>query len=185
MDADGCFDCDFPESHCFGLGAPLGGILIDRLGPKRIMLLGLSLNTFGLICLYFMNALWQFQIAWGIIVGIGTGLVTNVLGATVAMRWFNQHRGLVLGIFGAASAAVQTVFLPALLGIVSNYGWQAVIMTLAIVAAGALLPVFIFMRNQPQDIGLEPLGEVTAVGLQTDNRRTSLSEALKTRDFWQ
>jgi MFS family permease len=168
----------------FGFGAPLGGSLINRLGPKRIMLLGLSLNTFGLICLYFMNSLWQFHLAWGIIIGIGTGLVTNVLGATVAMRWFNQHRGLVLGIFGAASAAVQTVFLPAMLGIVSNFGWQAVIMTLAVIAGGALIPLFILMRNQPQDMGIEAYGEATAASIQTDKRTTSVKEALKTRDFW-
>jgi sugar phosphate permease len=167
----------------FGLGAPLGGSLIDRLGPKRIMLLGLALNTLGLIFLYFMNALWQFHMIWGIVIGIGTGLVTNVLGATVALRWFNRHRGIVLGIFGAASAAVQTLFLPALIGIVTAFSWQAVILTLAIAAGGALIPIFIFMRNQPQDIGLEPVGEATA-SIQTDNRRTSLSDALKTRDFW-
>jgi MFS family permease len=168
----------------FGLGAPLGGSLIDRLGPKRIMLLGLALNTFGLICLYFMNALWQFHIVWGIVIGIGTGLVTNVLGATVAMRWFNRHRGIVLGVFGAASAAVQTVFLPTLIGIVTSFGWQAVIVTLATIAGLALIPILIFMRNQPQDMGLEPVGDATAASIQTDSRRSSLSDALKTRDFW-
>ena len=168
----------------FGLGAPLGGSLIDRLGPKRIMLLGLSLNTFGLICLQFVTALWQFHIFWGLVIGVGTGLVTNVLGATVALRWFNQYRGLVLGIFGAASAAVQTFIFPALIGIAAAYNWQAVLFTLAVCAGTALIPILIFMRNQPQDIGLSAVGEATVLSVQTDSRRTSLADAVKTRDFW-
>jgi sugar phosphate permease len=137
----------------FGFGAPLGGMLVDRLGPRRIMLTGLGLNTFGLICLLLVEQLWQFHIFWGLIIGVGTGMVTNVLGATVALRWFNQHRGIVVGIFGAASAAVQILFIPALIGIVSVYGWRAVIMTLALCAGSILIPITIFMRNKPEDMG--------------------------------
>src|SRR5688500_2962717 len=143
----------------FGLGAPLGGSLVDRLGPKRIMLLGLAMDATGLFFLQYINQLWQFHILWGLLIAGGTGRVANVPGATVALRWFNQHRGLVVGIFGAASAAVQTVFLPALIQIAAVYDWRAVILTLAICAGGVLIPVFILMRNQPQDIGLEPVGE--------------------------
>jgi sugar phosphate permease len=168
----------------FGFGAPLGGMLVDRLGPRRIMLTGLGLNTFGLICLLLVEQLWQFHIFWGLIIGVGTGMVTNVLGATVALRWFNQHRGIVVGIFGAASAAVQILFIPALIGIVSVYGWRAVIMTLALCAGSILIPITLLMRNKPEDMGLTPVGEATAASSNVDNRRTTLGEAIRTRDFW-
>jgi len=168
----------------FGFGAPIGGTLVDRFGPRRIMLAGLTLIGLGLAPLLALRELWQLHILWGLVVGVGTGMVTNVLGATVALRWFNQYRGVVVGIFGAASAAGQLIFVPALIALVTTAGWQSVIGLMAVIAAATLIPVVIFMRNRPQDMGLEPVGEATTVSAATDSRVTTLREAIKTRDFW-
>ncbi|MBZ0284538.1 MAG: MFS transporter [Anaerolineae bacterium] len=168
----------------FGFGAPLGGTLVDRFGPRRIMLTGLTLIALGLAPLLALQDLWQLHLLWGLVVGVGTGMVTNVLGATVALRWFNQYRGMVVGIFGAASAAGQLIFVPALIALVTTAGWQSVIALMAFIAAATLIPVVIFMRNRPQDMGLEAVGKATTVSAATDARVTTLREAIKTRDFW-
>ncbi len=168
----------------FGFGAPLGGTLVDRFGPRRIMLTGLTLIALGLAPLLTLQDLWQLHLLWGLVVGVGTGMVTNVLGATVALRWFNQYRGMVVGIFGAASAAGQLIFVPALIALVTTAGWQSVIALMAVIAAATLIPVVIFMRNRPQDMGLEAVGVATTVSAATDSRVTTLREAIKTRDFW-
>jgi hypothetical protein len=65
----------------------------------------------------------------GVVVGIGTGAVTNVLGATIALRWFRTHRGLVVGAFAAASSAGQLVFVSLLAWIVLSDGWRSAIGT--------------------------------------------------------
>ena len=49
----------------FGLGAPLSGGLIDRFGPKRVMLGGLVLIVGGLVPLALMTELWQLHLFWG------------------------------------------------------------------------------------------------------------------------
>ena len=59
-----------------------------------------------------MTQVWQLIVLWGIVVGIGTGLTAMVLAATVATRWFNHRRGLVMGLFAASNATGQLVFLP-------------------------------------------------------------------------
>ena len=59
-----------------------------------------------------MTQVWQLVLLWGIVVGVGTGLTAMVLAVTVATRWFNVHRGLVMGIFAASNATGQLVFLP-------------------------------------------------------------------------
>lgn len=168
----------------FGFGAPIGGTLVDRFGPRRVMLAGLAVIAVGLVPLINMTALWQLHIFWGLVVGVGTGMVTNVLGATVALRWFNKYRGLVVGIFGAASAAGQLIFVPALIALVTQSGWQPVLAVMALAAGLALIPVLIFMRNRPEDVNTQPLGEATAQTTSTDSRVTTLREAVRTRDFW-
>ncbi len=168
----------------FGFGAPLGGSLIDRFGPRRLMLGGLVLIALGLILLTRLTDLWQLHVLWGIVVGIGTGAVSGTLGATVALRWFNRHRGLVVGIFGAAAAAGQLIFVPPLIGIASAFGWHAVILALAGAVLAALVPALLLMRDRPQDMGLEPVGEATKATAAVDARLTPLRQAIRTRDFW-
>src|SRR5262249_15584812 len=96
---------------------------------------------------------------------------------------FNQYRGIILGVFGAASAAGQLIFVPALIGLVNTGGWRSVIAVLGTAAAVVLIPVLLFMRNRPEDIGLTALGAPAAAG-NVDERKTPMREAIKTRDFW-
>jgi len=168
----------------FGFGAPLGGMVMDRFGPRRVMLAGLTLITVGLAAMTQMTELWHFHLWWGVLVGIGTGAISGTLGATVASRWFNKHRGMVLGAFSASAAAGQFIFLPSLIAVNSASGWRAVIWTLAAVAAGAAAVILLFMRDRPEDIGSSAYGEPTAASTLADARSTPLREAIKTRDFW-
>ena len=168
----------------FGLGAPLGGSLIDRFGPRRVLIGGLALIAVGLTFLLVMTELWQFHLLWGVIVGIGTGAVAGTLGGTVALRWFNKQRGLVLGLFSSAAAAGQLLFLPALIPLADAGGWQLIFGGLALLMSVILIPAVFLMRSQPEDIGTTALGEATAATLSVDNRSTPLREAIRTRDFW-
>lgn len=171
----------------FGLGGPVSGSLVDRFGPRRVMLSGLLMVGLGLLPLLWLDSLWQFNLFWGLIVGIGTGAVGNVLGATIAHRWFQRHRGVVIGLFGAAASAGQLAFLPAMMGLTVASGWRTAIALLAIATLALLVPVFIFMRDRPESIGLRPLGDdggpVAANQAHLD-RRTPLREAIRTSDFW-
>src|SRR5437660_4945361 len=96
----------------FGIAAPISGWLIDRFGPRKVMLASLTLLILGVSGTMTMNQFWQFFLVWGVIVGLGAGGVGSVLTATVGNRWFFVKRGLVLGILGSASSAGQIIFLP-------------------------------------------------------------------------
>ena len=61
-----------------------------------------------------MDAAWQLWLLWGLAIGVGTGSLALVFGAIVANRWFVRHRGVVIGLFSAASSTGQLVFLPAI-----------------------------------------------------------------------
>jgi len=168
----------------FGLGAPIGGSLIDRFGPRRVMIGGLVIIALGLTLLLTMTELWQFYLYWGAIIGIGTGAVAGTLGGTVALRWFNQYRGLALGMFSSAAAAGQLLFLPALIPLVEVAGWQGIFAILGLIIAIILVPAVFLMRNTPQDVGTTAIGVANTAMRANDERSTPLREALRTRDFW-
>jgi MFS family permease len=173
----------------FGLGAPLSGTLVGRFGLRAIMAVGLLVIAAGLELMLWMDSLWQLHLFWGLIAGVGTGMLANVLGAIVANRWFVRHRGLIVGLMGAASAAGQLIFINAMIALNNRNGWRAAMQVVAIAMAALVAPVLLFIREWPRDVGQRPLGEdadasVAASTAAEDDRRTSLTDALRTRDFW-
>jgi len=171
----------------FGLGGPLGGTLIDRFGPRRVMLVGEVLIAAGLIALLFVRDLWQMFVVWGLPIGVGTGAVGGVLGAAVAHRWFRAHRGVIIGLFGGATSAGQLVFVPAMAALTVDAGWRWAIALVMGAVAIMIVPIALLMRDRPDDVGAQPLGEaavVTADVRAEDLRSTPLRQAMRTRDFW-
>ena len=147
----------------FGLMGPFAAALMNRYGPRRIVLLALALIAGGLLASLGMTQVWQLVLLWGVVVGIGTGLTALVLGATVATRWFSRSRGLVVGLLTASSATGQLVVLPLLAALTEALGWRAALLVICALLLAAALGVLALMRDRPEDLGLAPYGETRPV----------------------
>ncbi|ANE44838.1 MFS transporter [Deinococcus puniceus] len=172
----------------FGLGAPLSGYLMDRQGPRRVATFGLVLValSFGLSALIQTEA--HLFILWGVLSGLGTGLVGSVLGATVASRWFQARRGLVTGVFGAATSAGQLMFIPLLTLAAQGAGWRMASLGIGVLAL-LLTPVFwALLRDRPAEVGLgmdgRPLDPAAPVIVPAKPDGNVMRRALRSRDFW-
>ncbi len=171
----------------FGLGGPLGGFFVDRFGPRRVLVAGVLLIVSGLFALLYMTELWQLYLAWGLVIGLGTGAAGQVISASIAHRWFRTHRGLIVGLFGGATSAGQLVFIPAMAALTETSGWRAAIVLLLGVALLVIVPLAVLMRDRPSDVGQRAVGEGEHLSAQEkadDARRTPLREALRRREFW-
>jgi sugar phosphate permease len=142
----------------FGIAAPITGFLIDRFGPRKVMMGSLTLLIIGVSGTIAMDKFWQFFLVWGVVVGLGAGGVGSVLTATVGNRWFIAKRGLALGILGSASSTGQLIFIPLFMAMITYAGWRLGSMILIIVAIILLPLIFFFMRDDPSEVGLEPYG---------------------------
>lgn len=171
----------------FGLGGPLGGFFLDRFGPRRVLVAGLILISGGLGALLVMSELWQLYLAWGLVIGIGTGAAGQVASAAIAQRWFRTHRGVIVGLFGGATSAGQLIFVPAMAAATEASGWRAAIVLLLGAALLVIVPLAVLMRDRPSDVGQRAVGEgetLTAAERADDARRTPLRDALRRREFW-
>ncbi len=181
----------------YGLTGPFAAALMDRIGVRRVMLGALTLLAAGVGLTTLMRTSWQLDLLWGVLVGLGTGTMALVLGAYVANRWFVAHRGLVMGLFSASTATGQLVFLPFLASLVVAHGWR----TAALAVMGAIVVIMpliaFFMRNDPDEIGLRPLGapveappaEAPPAGASSLSNPVAatlggLAVGARSRDFW-
>jgi sugar phosphate permease len=177
-----------------GLFAPVGGWLIDRVGPRRVILGSLTTIAVGLSAAIFVQEIWQLILVWGIVLGIATG-VTPALGASIASRWFVSRRGLAIGIMTNANAAGQVVYLPLLMAIIVFSGWRSALMAMAAASAVLIPVIWLWMRDNPAEVGLEPyqsaresdLRQRSGAYTRDDIRPISISalpEVFKTSTFW-
>jgi len=170
----------------FGLVAPIAGMLVDRIGPRRLMFAGIALYGIGLAGTIFIDSLWELGLLWGVALGLGTGATASVLQATVATRWFVTHRGLVVGLLGTATSTGQLIFIPVLMAIVVAFGWRAGPLLLGVLAAALVIPVLLWMKNDPADVGAQPYGAKNDPGqaAQEDAPAIGLRRASRTPEFW-
>ncbi|HEX4411779.1 MAG TPA: MFS transporter [Xanthobacteraceae bacterium] len=143
----------------FGLFGPFAAAFMNRFGVRRVIVVAMLLIMAGLLSSLFMTKLWQLILLWGVVVGVGTGLTAMVLAATVATRWFNHRRGLVMGMLAASNATGQLVFLPPIAALTTQFGWRVALIFVAGMLAVVGVIASILMQDRPVDLQLPIYGE--------------------------
>ena len=169
----------------FGLAGPLSGWLMGRIGVRNVVLLSLTVTGSALVATSLVREIWQLTLFFGLISGLGTGLVASVLGPTVATRWFIKDRGLVTGILGASTSTGQLIFFPLLTALAVTAGWRLGAIVLAVLTFALIVPVLVWVRNDPADVGARPLGAVDGeIARVPPPDRGIMRQAVRTADFW-
>src|SRR4029450_11374851 len=148
----------------FGLIGPFAASVMDQWGVRRVILAAVALLSASVALTTRMQSQWQLTLLWGVLVGTGTGVTSMVLAAFIATRWFDERRGLVLGVLSAANATGQLIFLPSLPSLVESHGWRSAALLVAAAAAVVFAIVLIFMRDRPEDLDLLPYGRPVGSG---------------------
>jgi hypothetical protein len=77
----------------YGLVGPFAAALMMSVGVRRVMMFGLTLMGASALVSQYMTQSWQFTATWGVVSGLGTGMVASVLGATIATAGSRVIRG--------------------------------------------------------------------------------------------
>ena len=166
------------------------GWLTDKFGPRIVMMV---LGSFLGLCYLLMSqvtALWQFQLNYVIMGGIGISTLTVPVMVTMS-RWFIKKRGLMIGIVQAGNGIGGFIFPPFAGWLILTYGWRSAYAILGIITFIGILVAGFFLRRDPKDIGESPDGESgeTAPEIKQLNPSShafgiSLGKALHMKQFW-
>ena len=142
---------------------PVAGYLVDRVGPRRMVLLGLPVLGLGFILFSQVHHLWQFYAAF-VVMSMGGGLGTWLPMMTVLNHWFLRRRSLAMALAMEGFALGGIMLVPALAWAIDpeepdRIGWRV---TAAGIGVGIMVlawPVSRLVRNRPEQYGLHPDGQ--------------------------
>ncbi|PGZ84983.1 MFS transporter [Bacillus sp. AFS029533] len=152
-----------------GFSGPFIAGLYQKFSVRKVLLVGMGTLLTAILLTTIMSQIWHLFIIWGIIIGLSAGAFLTVLNAYVATTWFEKKRGLALGLLTSSSAAGQLVFLPLMAYIVENYSWRNAVLTIFSFGVFIYVLLWIFMKNDPADVGVLPLGAEKSNQKQANN----------------
>ncbi len=191
-----------------GVIGPFVGTLVDRFGPRYVMVTGGFLMGLGFILLSRINSLWQFYGAFALM-ALGMSFGTFLVTTTSVSNWFQAKRGRALAVLSAGSGLGGTL-VPLIVLFIAILNWRGALVLLGLMAWVVIIPSALVMRSRPEDYGYLPDGRepdaakvpggtsqrkpdrmVGAVSAPSESKpqqaevEFTVREALYTRAFWQ
>lgn len=150
-----------------GLEGPIIGPLIDRFGPRKMMLVGVALLGAGLVLMGRVNSLLGFYLVYLLLMATGhnTGFMHSAMAAVA--YWFRRRSSIAMGLIVSASGFGGAIMTPLVGWMVVNYGWRNTALVLGIGTFLFCTPFCFVMRHRPEQYGLLPDGDLPVS--KTDN----------------
>ena len=179
---------------------PYIGYLIDRLGPRRMVFIGLTVVGLGFIVFSRTTNLPMFYLAFIIIMtGVSAGMWLPFM-ATIN-RWFNRKRGTAMAIAGEGSPLGSLLLVPLLAWAVTpgHLGWSVTALWTGIIFLVVAWPMSRSVRDRPEDYGQHPDGNppsnlpegqgtlddtLDRSRLESGRLDFTARQAIRTRAFW-
>ena len=138
---------------------PVVGILVDKIGPRKVVVTGVTIIGVGFLILSQTSGLWMFYLAYAVIMlgASGGGWLPMM---TVINNWFDKKRSLAMGFGGIGFSMGSFILVPLLAWMVvpGNVGWRFTAMGLGLLFVIMAYPVSRFIRNAPEEFGEVPDG---------------------------
>jgi MFS family permease len=131
------------------------GALSDRIGPRPVVLSGAVLLGLGLFLASRAQSPLQFQLAFGLLVGIAVGSFFSPMIAAV-MGWMTTHRGLAVSLVSVGVGVAPMTMSPFAAWLITQMDWREAQLVIAVLAWATLVPTALFVRRPPAAQAAEP-----------------------------
>jgi MFS family permease len=161
-----------------GLAAFFWGALSDRYGTRIVVFSGTLLLGAGLIGASQATSLWQFQLTFGVLIGVAAGSFYAPMVAA-ASAWIEHHRSLAVALVSAGMGVSPLTVAPFASWLITTYDWRTAMLVIGIVALALLIPASLLVRPTAP----EAASSVAANGTDAPDRQWTVAQALKTPQF--
>jgi MFS family permease len=124
------------------------GALSDRIGPRPVVLAGAVLLGLGLFLASRAQSALQFQLAFGLLVGIAVGSFFSPMIAAV-MGWISGHRGLAVSLVSVGVGVAPMTMSPFAAWLITQMDWRSAQVIIAVLVWATLVPAALFVRRPP------------------------------------
>ena len=176
---------------------PFVGGMVDRFGPRRVILLGSLFSGMGLALCSFTSTWWHYYIFFGVVTGMGVGSIGWVPHTTIIQKWFKANRGLAIGIISSGIGFGILVCVPSVQYLISRVGWRMAYRIMACFIPLIVVPLAIAFlqkssqRASPRDPRLfereimnTSMKDPLVLNEEWASRAWTLRQAIRTNQFW-
>lgn len=187
----GAFALSRAESGFLG---PVEGYLVDRIGPRKMVAIGLVILGVGFVLLSRVDSLLSFYIAL-VVIALGTGIGGFLAIMASLTNWFYRLRARAMAV-ATVGVNIGGLLIVLLTWAVDTYGWRAAAFICALIVWALIIPIIMVLRDRPEDYGLLPDGDVApparaddsgdapAQYTPDDDNDMTVREALYSQAFW-
>jgi MFS family permease len=143
-----------------GLGSFGWGMVMDRFGPRPVLLSGSAILGLGLVLASRASTVTEFQLLYGVLVGAGGGAIFAPMMATVT-GWFDRHRALAVSLVSAGMGVAPMTVAPIAAQLVTRYDWRFSQLLIGLAVWVLLPPVAFLVRRAPARTSGEAPGQAT------------------------
>ena len=183
---------------------PIAGWGVDKLGPRKMVVIGLLVFAAGFFLFSQTANLWMFYLSF-VVVSLGAGLGSWLPANTALNNWFRARRSTAMSIpmlgFGLGGVVIVPLMAWAMgwdartaTEIPGRLGWQNTAMVVGCIGLVASVPLALLVRNRPEDYGQHPDGIDPDTVSDTGPRQSAnggatapdytWQEAIRSRAFW-
>lgn len=133
-----------------GVASLAWGALTDRYGARLVVLAGGALLGIGLTAASQATTLLEFQLLFGIIVGVAVGSAYAPL-VTTTSGWFTRHRSLAVALVSIGLGMGSMIIAPLASWVIDGHGWRTALWVLGLVAWSVVMPAALLLRKPPEE----------------------------------
>jgi MFS family permease len=188
-------------------GAPLGpiiGWLIDKIGSRRIMVVGLTICGLGFMSMYFIQSLWMFYLVYGVFIATGFSMAFFQAPQAMVANWFFRKRARAIAVLAIGAGAGGAILVPAMGGFMGAVGWRWTAVTVGALMLVGGIPLALTLTDRPEEVGqvpdgLPPAGQPQAASdpkampagpverakaAEPEEPEFTIAQAVRTSSFW-
>jgi len=169
---------------------PIAGLIMNRIGPKRIVIMGGAIGGISIALISLTAQPWHFYITYGFLLPFGIAMAFYIPIVTTVRRWFSRRAGLAVSLALAGSGVGLAVGPPVAQAFINSFGWQSAYRLFALILALGVIACALMLKRDPESIGTYPDGIRTDVAgekrgdLASRTEVWSPREALRTSTLW-